>query len=108
MLGRPMAVRVADYDTLPPGHTGLDEDHEDKVPEDIRVRDDKPTRSMFITFRHALAQITSRLVERFQDFASGRYYDTVLALDRDIVTCDEAIPSVYRLDGGKKARVTMS
>ncbi|KAG8712006.1 hypothetical protein FRC11_001250 [Ceratobasidium sp. 423] len=108
MLGRPMAVRVSDCDALPPGKTRLEEDDEDEVADDQRIWDEHPTRWTFAALRHALAQITARVVEHFQDLAGGRHYDTVLALDREIVTFYEALPPAYRLDAGEKARTIMS
>ncbi|CAE6442569.1 unnamed protein product [Rhizoctonia solani] len=108
MLGRPMAVRVSDCDTLPPGKTRLKEDDEDEVPDDQRIWDEHPTRWTFAALRNSLAQITARVVEHFQDLTSGRHYDTVLALDREIVTFYEALPPPYRLDAGEKARTVMS
>ncbi|KAJ1303623.1 hypothetical protein OPQ81_011805 [Rhizoctonia solani] len=108
MLGRPMAVRVSDCDALPPGKTRLEEDEEDGVPDDQRIWDEHPTRWTFAALRHALAQITARVVEHFQDLAGGRHYDTVLALDREIITFYEALPAPYRLDAGGKARTVMS
>ncbi|CAE6437115.1 unnamed protein product [Rhizoctonia solani] len=108
MLGRPMAVRVSDCDAMPPGKIRLEEDQEDHVPEDQRIWDEAPTRWTFAALRHALAQITARVVEHFQDLAGGRHYDTVLALDREIVAFYEALPPAYRLDAGEKARTTMS
>jgi hypothetical protein len=96
MLGRPMCVRVGDCDVLPPGRVRLEEDEEDEVEEG------GPTRWTFIALRHALGQITARVVEHFQDLAGGRHYDTVLGLDRELVAFWQALPAVYKIDGGAR------
>ncbi|KAB5589336.1 Fungal specific transcription factor domain containing protein [Ceratobasidium theobromae] len=108
MLGRPMAIRPADCDTLPPGKVPLGEDEQDHVPDELNIWEDRPTRWTFIALRHALAQISSRVVEHFQDLAGGRHYDTVLALDKQIVTFCDVLPPAYRLDAGEKARAAIS
>ncbi|KAF8600446.1 hypothetical protein BDV93DRAFT_546391 [Ceratobasidium sp. AG-I] len=100
MLGRPMGVRVGDCDTLAPGQVRLEEDGEDEVGDG--ADGEKSTRWNFIALRHALAQITSKVVEHFQDLAGGRHYDTVIALDKELVAFWEALPAAYRLDGGEK------
>ncbi|CAE6423255.1 unnamed protein product, partial [Rhizoctonia solani] len=98
---------IGDIDFTPKpfggGKTRLEEDDEDQVPDDQH-----PTRWTFAALRHALAQVTARVVEHFQDLAGGRHYDTVLALDREIVAFYEALPPAYRLDAGEKARTIMS
>lgn len=93
-----MGVRVGDCDAGPPGGVRLEEDGEDEGGDG----EERTTRWTFIALRHALAQITSKVVEHFQDLAGGRHYDTVMALDRELVAFWEALPAAYRLDAGDK------
>lgn len=66
----------------------------------------KPTRCMFVALRHTLVQITAKVVEHFQDLAGGRYYDTVINLNKELVAFWDTLPAAYRLDGGRTEKPT--
>ncbi|QRW06950.1 Fungal specific transcription factor domain [Ceratobasidium sp. AG-Ba] len=104
MLGRPMGVRVGDCDVQEPGKVRLDEDAQDEAAAVDAEGEDRVTRWTFMALRHRLAHITSRVIEHFQDLAAGRHYDTVLELDRELVSFWEALPPLYKVDGGERLR----
>lgn len=104
MLGRPMGVRVGDCDVQEPGKVRLEEDAEDEAAAGDADIEYKVTRWTFMALRHRLAQITSRVIEHFQDLTSGRHYDTVIELDRELVKFWEALPALYKIEGGERLR----